>query len=52
MLIDQHIPHLPKDDKEVNTHVKHLQAMLDAAIKVDLSLDHDYVAQGLEPDHR
>jgi hypothetical protein len=35
MLIDQITPHLPKDNEEVNAHVKRLQAMLDAAIVAD-----------------
>jgi hypothetical protein len=52
MLIDQLTPHLPKINEEVNTHVKHLQAMLDAATIVDLVLDHDGKAQGHELDHR
>jgi hypothetical protein len=30
ILVDQLTPHLPKDNEEVNTHVKHLQVMLDA----------------------
>jgi hypothetical protein len=51
MLIDQHIPHLPKDNEEVNAHVKHLQVMLDTAAMVDPALDHDYEARGHEPDH-
>jgi hypothetical protein len=37
MLIDQITPHLPKDNEEVNVHVKCLQAMLDAATMVDRS---------------
>jgi hypothetical protein len=36
MLIDQITPHLPKDNEEVNAHVKHLQAMLDVATVMDL----------------
>jgi hypothetical protein len=52
MLIDQHTPHLPKDNEEVNTHMKHLQAMLDVAIMVDLALDRDDKARGHEFDHR
>jgi hypothetical protein len=34
-------PHLPNDNEEVNTHVKRLQAMLDAATVVDPTLNHD-----------
>jgi hypothetical protein len=45
-------PHLPKDNKEVNAHVKHLQAMLDVATVVDLTLDCDDEARGHDPDHR
>jgi hypothetical protein len=36
MLIDQITPHLPKDNEEVNAHVKRLQAMLDVATVMDL----------------
>jgi hypothetical protein len=52
MLIDQLTPHLPKDNKEVNAHVKHLQAMLNAAIVVDPALDCDDEARGHELDHQ
>jgi hypothetical protein len=52
MLIDQLTPHLPKDNKEVNAHVKCLQGMLDATTVVDPTLDRDYEAQGHELDHR
>jgi hypothetical protein len=52
MLIDQLTPHLPKDNEEVNAHVKCLQAMLDAVTVVDLVLDHDDEARGHELDHR
>jgi hypothetical protein len=45
MLIDQLTPHLPKDNKEVNAHVKHLQAMLDVATVVDPTLDRDVEAR-------
>jgi hypothetical protein len=45
MLIDQLTPHLPKDNKEVNAHVKHLQAMLDVATMVDPTLDRDVEAR-------
>jgi hypothetical protein len=44
--------HLLKYNKEVNTHVKCLQAMLDAATVVDPTLDRDDEAQGHEHDHR
>jgi hypothetical protein len=52
MLIDQLTPHLPKDNEEVNAHVKHLRPMLDAATLVDLVLDHDGEVWGHELDHR
>jgi hypothetical protein len=52
MLIDQLIPHLPKDNEEVNAHLKRLQAMLDAATVVDLVLDCDGEVRGHELDHR
>jgi hypothetical protein len=32
-------PHLPRDNEEVNVHVKRLQAMLDMATVVDLVYD-------------
>jgi hypothetical protein len=35
MLVDQITPHLPKDNEEVNTHVKMAQEMLDVATVVD-----------------
>jgi hypothetical protein len=43
---------VPKDIKEVNALVKHLQAMLDAATMVDPTLDHGDGRQGQDPDHR
>jgi hypothetical protein len=52
MLIHQLALHLPKDNEEVNAHMKCLQAMLDAAIVVDPTLDHDDKAWGHELDHR
>jgi hypothetical protein len=52
MLIDQLTPHQPKDNEEVNAHMKHLQVKLDATIVVDLTLDCDDEARGHEPDHR
>jgi hypothetical protein len=52
MLIDQPTPHLPKDNEEVNVHVKHLQAMPDAATVVDPVLDRDGEVRGHELDHR
>jgi hypothetical protein len=45
-------PHLPKDNEEVNAHVKRLQVMLDAATVVDTTLDYDDEAQDHELDHR
>jgi hypothetical protein len=41
MLIDQLTSHLPKDNEEVNAHVKRLQAMLNAATVVVPTLDRD-----------
>jgi hypothetical protein len=41
MLIDQPTPNLPKDNEKVNAHVKRLQAMLDASIVVDPTLNRD-----------
>jgi hypothetical protein len=52
MLIDQLTPHLPKDNEEVNVHVKCLQAMLDAATVVDPVLDRDDKVWGHELDHQ
>jgi hypothetical protein len=52
MLIVQLTPHLPKDNEEVNAHVKRLQAMLHAATVVDSTLDHDDEPRGHEPDHQ
>jgi hypothetical protein len=52
MLIDQLTPHLSMDNEEVNTHVKRLQAMLDATTVVDPTLDRDDEAWGHALDHR
>jgi hypothetical protein len=52
MLINQLTPHLPKDNEEVNAHVKHLQAMLGTVTVLDLALDHDDEAWGHLLDHR
>jgi hypothetical protein len=52
MVVDQLTPHLPKDNEEVNTHVKHHQTMLDAAIVVDPALQREDEARGHEHDHR
>jgi hypothetical protein len=41
MLIDQINPYLPKDNEEVDTHVKRLQAMLDATTVVGSVHDHE-----------
>jgi hypothetical protein len=51
MLIDQITPHLPKDNEDVNTHVKHLQAMLDAATVADPVHDQEDQDRGHEADH-
>jgi hypothetical protein len=45
-------PHLPKDNKDVEAHVKCLHMMLDAATMVDPALDRDDEAQGHELDHQ
>jgi hypothetical protein len=52
MLIGQLTPYLPKDNEEVNAHVKSLQAMLDVATMVDPILDHDGEVRCHELDHR
>jgi hypothetical protein len=52
MLINQITPHLPKDNEEVNAHVKRLQVMLDVAMVVDLVQDQEDGGQGHEDDHR
>jgi hypothetical protein len=52
MLIDHITPHLPKDNEEVNAHVKCLQAMLDAATVVDPVHDQEYEDWGHKDDHR
>jgi hypothetical protein len=44
-------PHLPKDNKEVNANVKHLQVMLDVATVVDPALDRDDKARDHESNH-
>jgi hypothetical protein len=46
MLIDQLTPYLLKDNEEVNTLVKCLQAILDATTVVDLVPEHGDVVQG------
>jgi hypothetical protein len=45
-------PHLLKDNEEVNTHMKRLQAMLDVATMVDPTLDRDDEERGHELDHQ
>jgi hypothetical protein len=45
-------PHLPKDNEEVNAHVKCLQTMLDAATIVDPVCDQEDKDRGHEDDHR
>jgi hypothetical protein len=52
MLIDQITPHLPKDNEEVNTHVKCLQAMLDAAAVADPVHDQEDKDRGHEDNHQ
>jgi hypothetical protein len=51
MLIDQLTPHLPKDNEEVNAHVKCHHTILDAATMVDLALDRDDEGRVHELDH-
>jgi hypothetical protein len=45
-------PHLPKDNEEVNAHVKRLQAMFDVATVVDPDLGRDGEVWGHDLDHR
>jgi hypothetical protein len=52
MLIDQITPHLPKDNDEVNRHVKRLQAMLDTTTVANLVHDQEYEDQVHEDGHR
>jgi hypothetical protein len=58
MLVIQITAHLPKDNEEVNAHVKRLQAMLDVAIVADLVYDQEDIAIVADPvydhddDHR
>jgi hypothetical protein len=40
MIVDQLMPLPPKDSEEINTQVKRLHAMLDAATMTDPTLDH------------
>jgi hypothetical protein len=51
MFIDQITPHLPKEDEEVNAHVKHLQVMLDVATIADTVHDLEEEDRGHEDDH-
>jgi hypothetical protein len=52
MMINQLLPHLPKESEEVNAQVKCLEAMLDAATVVDPVLKHGDGEHGQDPDHR
>jgi hypothetical protein len=52
MFVDQITPHFSKDNEEVNVHVKHLQAMLDATIVADPVHDQEDDDQGHEDDHQ
>jgi hypothetical protein len=45
-------PHLPKDNEEVNAHIKHLQAILDAGTVGDLVHDREDGGRGHELGHR
>jgi hypothetical protein len=51
MLVNQITPHLPKDNKDVNAHVKRLQAMLDATMVADLVYDQDDKDRSHDGDH-
>jgi hypothetical protein len=51
MIIDQLTPLRPKDNKEVNAQVKHLQAMIDTAILVHSTLDCGERGWGRDADH-
>jgi hypothetical protein len=46
MIIDQLAPLLPKDSEKVNMQVKQLQAMLDATIMENPTLEHGDRRQG------
>jgi hypothetical protein len=52
MLVDQITHHLPKDNEEVNAHVKCLQVMLVTAIVADPTLDQEDEDQGHDDDHQ
>jgi hypothetical protein len=52
MLIDQITPHLPKDNEEVNVHVKCLKVMLDATSMIDLVHGREDRDRGHELDHQ
>jgi hypothetical protein len=52
MIIDQLTPLLHKDSEEVNTQVKRLQAMMNAATMVDLTLDRGDGGWDQDPNHR
>jgi hypothetical protein len=52
MIIDQITPHFPKDNKEVNAHVKCLQVIPAAATVVDPVHDQESEDRGHEDDHR
>jgi hypothetical protein len=52
MLIDQITPHLPKDNEEVNVHVKWLKVMLDATSMIDLVHGREDRDRGHELDHQ
>jgi hypothetical protein len=54
MLVDQITPppHLPKDNEEVNMHIKCLQVMLDVAIVVDPICDQEDRDRGHDDDNQ
>jgi hypothetical protein len=51
-LIKSPPPHLPKDNEEVNMHIKRLQVMLDVAIVVDPICDQEDRARGHDDDNQ
>jgi hypothetical protein len=52
VILDQLTSLLPKDSEEVNAQVKHLHAMLNAAIMTDPTLGQGDRRRDQDPDHR
>jgi hypothetical protein len=52
MLVDQLTPHLPKDNEEVNMHIKQLQKMFDAATVADPVYDQEDRDRGHDDEHQ